>query len=157
MKTVTNLRNALIGLGVATLSLGALAQNADEHKDHHPAESKPATVATQKASAGSNGADKMGAMDQHMKAMQAMHEKMAAAQTPEDRQALMAEHMKLMQDGMSMMKQMGGMGGMGGMPAGKAQSASSMADRQQMMEKRMDMMQSMMQMMMDCMQMPAAK
>ena len=160
MKTVTNLRNSLIGLGVATLSLGALAQSADEHKDHHPAESKPATVATQKASAGSNGADKIGAMDQHMKAMQAMHEKMAAAQTPEDRQALMAEHMKLMQDGMSMMKQMGGMGGMagmGGMPAGKAQSASSMADRQQMMEKRMDMMQSMMQMMMDCMQMPAAK
>lgn len=52
----------------------------------------------------------------------------------------MAEHMKLMQGGMSMMKQM----------SGQSMNAN-MADRQQMMEKHMDMMQSMMQMMMDCM------
>ncbi len=58
----------------------------------------------------------------------------------------MAEHMKLMQGGMSMMKQMG------------SQSMNAnMADRQQMMEKRMDMMQSMMQMMMDCMPPSATK
>ncbi len=58
----------------------------------------------------------------------------------------MAEHMKLMQRGMSMMKQMG------------SQSMNAnMADRQQMMEKRMDMMQSMMQMMMDCMPPSATK
>lgn len=38
----------------------------------------------------------MAAMDQQMKAMQAMHEKMVAAKTPEARQALMAEHMALM-------------------------------------------------------------
>ena len=52
----------------------------------------------------------MVAVDQHMKIMpQTMHEKFLAAKTPEERQALMAEHMKLMQDGMAMMKQMGGM------------------------------------------------
>jgi hypothetical protein len=54
--------------------------------------------------------------------------------------------MKLMQGGMSMMKQMG------------SQSMNAnMADRQQMMEKRMDMMQSMMQMMMDRMPPAATK
>ena len=84
------------------------------------------------------GADKMAAMDQHMKSMQALHEKMMAAPTLEPRQALMAEHMKTMQEGMTMMKQMGGKGMKG-----------DMASRQQMMEKRMDMMESMMQMMMD--------
>jgi hypothetical protein len=85
--------------------------------------------------------------------MQAMHEKMMSAKTPEERQALMAEHMKMMQDGMGMMKQMGAMSGMGGMEGGKGMNGN-MADRQQMMEKRMEMMESMMQMMMD--RMPAA-
>ena len=135
-------RKYLIGLCVATLSLGALAQNADEHKDHHPAGTKPVATAVQKPSSGPVGADKMVAVDQHMKIMQTMHEKLLAAKTPEERQALMAEHMKLMQDGMAMMKQMGGMS------AGMAKN-SKMTDRQQMMEKRMDMMESMMQMMMD--------
>jgi len=85
--------------------------------------------------------------------MQAMHEKMVAAQTPAQRQALMAEHMKLMQAGMTMM---GGasMGGMGEMQGPKAKPMS-MSDRQQMMEMRMEMMQSMMQMMMDRLPAPA--
>jgi hypothetical protein len=59
--------------------------------------------------------------------------------------ALMAEHMKLMHDGMGMMGGMRGMGGMGMMGGDPAQ-------RQQMMDKRIDMMQSMMQMMMDRME-----
>ncbi len=88
----------------------------------------------------------MAAMDQHMKSMQTMHEKMLSAPTPEARQALMAEHMKTMQEGMTMMKQMGGKGMKG-----------DMASRQQMMEKRMDMMESMMQMMMDRMPPDPAK
>ena len=95
----------------------------------------------------------MALMDKHMKEMLVMHEKMAAAKTPDERQALMAEHMKVMQDGMGMMKQMGAMSGMGGMEGGKGMNGN-MADRQQMMEKRMEMMESMMQMMMD--RMPAA-
>ncbi|WP_431121336.1 hypothetical protein [Variovorax paradoxus] len=45
--------------------------------------------------------------DQQMVQMREMHRKMMAAKTPQERQALMAEHMKAMQGGMSMMCQMG--------------------------------------------------
>lgn len=45
--------------------------------------------------------------DQQMAQMREMHRKMMAAKTPQERQALMAEHMKVMQGGMSMMCQMG--------------------------------------------------
>jgi len=94
--------------------------------------------------------DQMAKMDAQMKTMQGMHEKMMNAKTPEERNKLMAEHTKVMQDGMSMM---GGMGGMGGM-RGMAGMRGDMGARQQMMEKRMEMMQTMMKMMMD--RMPAA-
>ena len=85
-------------------------------------------------------------MDSQMKAMQEMHDKMMGAKTPEERTALMADHMKTMQDGMTMMSGMspGGMGNMKG----------DMAGHHQMMEKRMEMMQATMQMMMD--RLPAA-
>lgn len=98
----------------------------------------------------------MAQMDDHMKAMQEMHEKMMRARTPEEKSALMAEHMKLMQDGMAMMGGMGGMGGGGGM-MGKGAMSADMGMHGQMMEKRMAMMQSMMQMMMDRMPQPAPK
>ncbi|WP_200964289.1 hypothetical protein [Aquabacterium parvum] len=135
---MTNIRKTLIALCAATASMGAFAQAAEEHQAHHPAGAASAAGPVKKAPVKAMGADKMAAMDQHMKSMQAMHEKMMAAPTPEARQALMAEHMKTMQEGMTMMKQMGGKGMKG-----------DMASRQQMMEKRMDMMESMMQMMMD--------
>ena len=80
----------------------------------------------------------MADMDAQMKAMHEMHQKMMAAKTPEQRKALMAEHMKLMQGGMSMMSEMS--------PGG---AKCDMGEHQQQMEKRMQMMQSMMQMMMD--------
>ena len=135
---MTNIRKTLIALCAATASMGAFAQAAEEHQAHHPAGAASAAGPVKKAPGKAMRADKMAAMDQHMKSMQAMHEKMMSAQTPEARQALMAEHMKTMQEGMTMMKQMGGKGMKG-----------DMASRQQMMEKRMDMMESMMQMMMD--------
>ena len=69
-----------------------------------------------------------------MKSMKEMHAKMMAAKTFEEGQALMGEHMKAMQDGMSMMGQMKGEKG------GMSPDA---------MNKRMDMMELMMQMMMD--------
>ena len=99
--------------------------------------------------------DQMGKMDAQMKTMQGMHEKMMNAKTPEERSKLMAEHTKVMQDGMAMMDGMSGagMGGMGGMKGMQGMSGDIGA-RQQMMEKRMEMMQTMMKMMMD--QMPAA-
>lgn len=149
---MSKIHHTLIGVCVAAASLSVMAQAADEHKAHHPAGSTPPASAQMKAPAKPMGAGPMAGMtkmDEHMKSMQAMHEKMMAAKTPEERQALMDEHMKLMQDGMGMMQQMGaGMQGMGGMQGGKGMS-SNMAERHQMMEKRMEMMQSMMQMMMD--------
>lgn len=156
---MTDIRNTLVALCVASAALGALAQSADEHKDHHPADAgapaqavkPPVQSPAQTAPAPAQNAAGMAHMDQHMKSMQVMHDKMVAAKTPEERQALMAEHMRLMQQGMAMMKDMGGMGGKGpmaGMPSG-AGMGGNMADRQQTLEKRMDMMESMMQMMMD--------
>jgi hypothetical protein len=140
------IRHTFLGLCLATSSLAVFAQSADEHKDHHPAAPATAVMAS-KTMSGSTTTSQLAAMDQHMNAMQAMHEKMMAAKKPADRQKLMAEHMKLMQDGMSMMRQMD-----------HQNMNMNMADRQQMMEKRMNMMQSMMRMMMDCcMSQPATK
>ena len=108
----------------------------------------------------------MAAPDSRMRAMQEMHQKMGSASTPADRQALMGDHMKAMQGGMAMMKEMqamygaGGMGGMGmmgssggaapmaGMGDGKGMQAD-MAKRQQMMADHMAMMQTMIDMMAD--------
>ena len=95
-------------------------------------------------------------MEQHMKAMREMHEKMTKARTPKEREALMAEHMKLMQEGMALMDGMKGMGATASQ-GGAAPSAATPAARMQALEQRMDMMQSMMQMMMDRMPAPAAK
>ena len=115
---------------------GATSAKADEHAGHHPEASAAVPAAS------------MPAMQERMKAMREMHDKMMNAKTPAERQALMADHMKTMQDGMDMMKGMGGMGAMGaGMGDGKGMPAE-MAKRHQMMEGRMEMMQMMMEMMM---------
>lgn len=95
-----------------------------EH-DHNHADAPAAAPAEKQTPPSAGGSDQV------MKRMHDMHKKMMSAKTPEERQALMDEHMKLMQDGMGMMKGMGKQGG----PRG--------------MEKRMDMMEMMMQMMMD--------
>ena len=149
---MSKIRHTLVGICIASASLSVMAQTADEHKAHHPAGSPSPAPSQMKAAAKPTGAGQMAGMakmDEHMKAMQAMHEKMMAAKTPEERQALMDEHMNLMQDGMGMMQQMGaGMQGMGGMQGGKCMP-TNMAERHQMMEKRMQMMESMMQMMLD--------
>jgi len=89
-------------------------------------------------------------MDEHMKHMREMHEKMMNAKTPEERSALRAEHMKAMQEGMAMM----GGAGAGGMQChgakqGKGSMHDNMAAHHEAIEKRLDMMQSMMQMMLD--------
>ncbi|MFN9506907.1 MAG: hypothetical protein ACK57J_20500 [Rubrivivax sp.] len=104
--------------------------------------------------------------DARRSAMHEMHQKMVNASTPAERQALMADHMKAMQGGMTMMKEMhamhgaGGMGGMGmkgssggaapmaGMGDGKGMP-TDMAKRHQMMADHMAMMQKMMDMMAD--------
>lgn len=112
--------------------LSALAVDPPKHDEHHPeaqAEAKKAPAAA---------GDQMARMDDKMKTMHEMHEKMMAAKSPEERKTLMAEHMKTMREGMSMMN---GMKGGGGKPMSP-----------QTMQKQMDMMKMMMQMMMDRME-----
>ena len=92
-------------------------------------------------------------MDNKMKAMAEMHQKMMAAKTPEENKALMAEHMKTMQEGMKAMGMKGGEG-MAVMPK-KEPMAANMEERHRAMEKRLDMLEMMMQMAMDRMATPA--
>ncbi len=146
----------LIALSVATLAAACAS----------PGTTAAAPPATGMASMNMGGAGPMVAMDSRMMAMQAMHQRMMNAGTPAERQALMADHMKAMQGGMAMMKEMhamhagsgaGGMGMMGsrggatpmaGMGDGKAMPAD-MAKHHQMMTDHMAMMQTMMDMMAD--------
>ena len=132
----------------------------NEHKAHHPAGAAPAAASR---SVPGKTTPEMAQMANQRKAMQEMHDKMMAAKTPEERSALMPEHMKTMQEGMSMMKGMGAMSGMGGMSGSGAMGAmggtggtagpkippANMTERHTMMEQRMDMMQAMMEMMAD--------
>jgi hypothetical protein len=100
-----------------------------------------------------NMGSQMGQMDEHMKRMQALHDKMMSAGTPEERQKVMDEQRKEMQSGMAMMNQMmpggGMMGNMGGGMMGQKGKPADATSQMQMMQKRMDMMQMMMQTMMD--------
>jgi len=154
---MTTLRT-LIALSVAALATACASPGAvtatspsptpvDEHAGHHPEAGASAPMA---------------AMEPRMKAMQEMHQKMMNAKTPEERNALMAEHMKAMQGGMSMMKGMGGMAGKGSMEGMGAMAdakgmPAEMARHHKMMEERMAMMQMMMEMMMDRMPPSPAK
>ena len=104
--------------------------------------------------ADASAAAPMPPMEPRMKAMQEMHQKMMNAKTPEERNALIADHMKAMQGGMSMMNGMGSMDGKGAMEGmGAMADAKSMpadmAKHHKMMEQRMTTMQMMMDMMMD--------
>ncbi len=146
---------------LAALSVAALLGACANPGPMNPA---PPAAGTPPMAMGASGS--MAAPDARMKAMQDMHQKMVNASTPADRQALMADHMKAMQGGMAMMKEMqamhgaGGMGGMGmigssgnaapmaGMGDGKGMPAD-MAKRHQMMADHMAMMQTMMEMMAD--------
>ena len=127
-----------IALAVAITGAPIWAATTAEHNAHHPAGTASSPVSKTMPS---KSKPVMAEMDSQMKSMREMHNQMMAAKTPEERNALMAEHMKTMQDGMSMMNGMSS-GGMSGM-------AKDMAMRHQMLEKHMEMMQSMMQMMMD--------
>ena len=132
---------AILGMA-ALLAVGAttLAQDA-KAPAQMPKASQPATGPDAKA--------QMAGMDEHMKKMQALHDKMTSATTPEERQKAMEEARKEMQASMATMQPMMQGGGMmgGGMMGQKG--APNVNAQMQMMEKRMDMMQMMMQMMMD--------
>ena len=119
----------LVALSVATLAVAC---------------ANPGTMNATPASAGMapmtmGAAGSTAAMEPRMKAMQEMHQKMAKA-APAERQALMADHMKAMQGGMAMMKEMHGMHAGNGMPADMATRHQMMADHMAMMQMMMDMM-----------------
>jgi hypothetical protein len=115
---------------------------------HHPEPvkgkvvDKPATKAS---------AEQLDRMDDQMHAMRDMHEKMMNAKTPDERQALMAEHMKTMQNGMSMMS---GMTSHTKQHGKHAMPPEAMQAHIEVMQKQMDMMQTMIQLMMDRMTTP---
>jgi len=105
---MTSLRLVAIIAVTATLGLAGCAQTRYGHMAHHGGAAPAPGQAMPMAGPGGP----MARMDDHMTAMRAMHDRMSRARTPEERNALIAEHHKLMQDGMGMM---GGMGpGMGG-------------------------------------------
>ena len=151
----------LLAVAVTGVTFSALAQQAAEHTQHHPAAAtatSPATGVTQPVAPqagltmGMSMPQMQQHMQQHMATMQTLHAKMAAAQTPAERQALMADHSKAMHEGMDMMNGMKAMGGKPGMGSGSTPVDPAL--HQPMMEMRMDMMQTMMDMMMQ--RMPAA-
>lgn len=130
------MRFALVLAAAIALPMAASGQSSEDHTAHHPDAASAPAAPPQAPPAAAPAAPAGGAMDAQMKSMRKMHDKMMGAATPAERQALMAEHMKVMQDGMAMMGQM--KNGAAGMPM-----------TPEMMGKRMDMMEMMMQMMMD--------
>jgi hypothetical protein len=116
-----------------------------------PASSPSATATQPRASMTTSSP--MGQMDERMKNMQTLHDRMMSATTPEERQRVMDEQRKEMQGSMGMMNQMmqGGAttGGMGAGMMGRQGKPADAGAQMQMMQKRMDMMQMMMQTMMD--------
>jgi len=156
---MTTPRHTVLAIAMAAASFGAFSQTDAEHTQHHAPEAAKRALMAPAAKSPSMPRESMRAMDGTIKAMREMHEKMMAAKTPEERKALMADHMKTMQDGMSMMEKMDSTGGMpemgdmkgtgkgpgtmkGGMPM-------NMMASHEAMQKRMEMMTTMMRMMMD--------
>jgi hypothetical protein len=122
---------------LATLCIGSLAAVALADDAHHP-EQQPPAAPSKPAAKAAPGMTDMSGMQANMKRMQEQMAQIRAASDPKEREQLVNEHMKTMQESMSMMHAM--MVGLGGMGP---------RERMDMMEKRMDMMQMMMQQMME--------
>ncbi len=113
----------------AAACVSALATLAFADDAHH-ADQQPQAVPSK--------AGGMDGMHANMKRMQEQMAQMRSASDPKERERLVNEHMKTMQDSMSMMHGM--------MAGGRSMGAQ---ERMENMEKRMDMMQMMMQHMME--------
>ena len=140
-------------LAVAVGTVFLLAAGMPLAQDAKAPASKPNVTAPQ-AGPTMNMGSQMGQMDEHMKKMQTLHEKMASAPTPEERQKLMARaasgNASRHGDDESDAPGGGMMGGHGRRDDGaEGQARRRRSAQMQMMQKRMDMMQMMMQSMMD--------
>ena len=116
---VARLAAAVAAIMLAGAGCATQKPSDEEHAAHHPQAGPPAAK-----------------VSQQMKTMEGMHQKMMAAKTPEERQALMAEHMKAMQGGVSMMCEMGGGTG----ASGTSVSADTMKRCMEMKDMTMQMM-----------------
>ena len=96
--SIISLRTFTIAVATTTFALAGFAMAPVDHSAHHP-------QAAASAAADMPMADRtaMAGMDEQMKSMHEMHERMTQAGTPEERSALMAEHMKVMQDGICLL------------------------------------------------------
>ena len=72
-------RSLAVVAALTAVSVASFAQD-DQHKAHHPAGAASAAMPAP-ATGKPAGMPDMAMMDQHMKAMQAMHDKMASAKT----------------------------------------------------------------------------
>jgi len=131
---MNTIRNLVLALALSA-SWPALALQAEQHQSHHPQAAAPAPANTTESIDLAKHRDhapasEAPAVDAQIAEMHAMHEKMMAAKDPAERKAMMAEHDRMMRDGMKSME---------------AMSHAAGCD----MAKRMEMMQAMMQMMMD--------
>ena len=100
-------------LAIAVGTVLLLAATLPLAQDVKAPASNPGATAMQPGTSMNMGGQ-MGQMDEHMKKMQALHERMMNASTPEARQKVMEEQRKEMQTGMGMMNQMMQGGGMMG-------------------------------------------
>ena len=141
-------RSFTIAVGAAAL----LAAGTPLAQDAKAPASKPG-AATRPSGPSMSMGSQMVQMDEHMRKMPALHDKLMDATTPEERQKAMEEQRREMQSGMAMMNQMmpgGAMpGDMGGGRMGPQGEPADANAKMQMMQKRMDMMQMMMQTMLD--------
>ncbi len=150
-------------VGVCTLLGSAVwAADQDDHKAHHSDVATSSNAAKNDKNAAktdgkavlvnepmaheSMAQESMQKMDNEMKAMQEMHEKIMNAKNPEERKALMAQHMKAMQSGMMMMSDTSKMCSV---EKPDTMPRSEMITEHKMMEKRMQMMEAMIQMVVD--------
>ena len=148
---------------VLTAPMAFAQTKVDEHEAHHPDKKIAAPAATQKDSEGPAGAAAMQPMQQNMKTMHEVMEKIQSSSDPAEKAELLKQHLQAMHDQMKMMLGMsGGMmmgmtqGGMGSeakkrtngtaMSCGKKgmKPGDMMMKCHQMMQARMDMMQDMM-------------
>ncbi|CDF84658.1 hypothetical secreted protein [Pseudomonas knackmussii B13] len=112
------------------ISSPLIAVATDEKTPEQPpakTQSKPAPAPAQEA-----------AIAEHMKKMQAIHDKIAAAKTPEERQAAMREGMLAMKEGMGMMQN--GCAGKGMGPHMRMMDSKMMGMMMQMMDQQAGMM-----------------
>ena len=96
------MRTALV---ISATAVAILMANVPLHAEDAHDHDKGAAAAQPARSSSPNGSAAQ--LDEHMKQMQAVHQRLMAAKTPEERESAMKDARKAMQDCMAMMHQQG--------------------------------------------------